>query len=368
MGSAIPGQQISEIQRLEALRGYGILDTPREEEFDDLTRLAAYVCRAPVALVSFVDANRQWFKSEVGLGASETDLDSSVCQFAIRQPGLFVIPDLRADKRFIDNPLVTGARHMRFYAGAQLKTADGLALGTLCVLDHEPRDLDEEQRAALSTLARQVMALLELRRSIQQKDLMLKEVNHRVKNSLQLVSSLLRLESRQIADPVTRRHFDEACARVATIARVHERLYKTDKVGVVEFGQFLRDLCADLAHSAMIEQGHHIEVQADTHELPTDKVIPLALIINELVTNAVKYAYPAGRRGVIRVGFKTLPDDDGFTASVEDEGVGLPAGLDPTKTESLGMRMVFALLSQVGAELTCDSGKTGTRFLISAVG
>ena len=95
-----------------------------------------------------------------------------------------------------------------------LATADGYALGTICVLDSRPRELDEQQKAALQSLARQVMALLELRRSIQQKDLMLREVNHRVKNSLQLVSSLLRLESRQIADPVTRRHFDEACSRV----------------------------------------------------------------------------------------------------------------------------------------------------------
>ncbi|QQP88722.1 ATP-binding protein [Skermanella sp. TT6] len=368
MGTAIPGQQISEIQRLEALRRYGILDTPREEEFDDVTRLAAYVCRAPVALVSFVDANRQWFKSEIGLGAGETALNASVCRLAIRQSGLLIVPDLAADGRFSDNPLVTGPPGMRFYAGALLKTSDGHALGTLCVLDHEPRpDLDEEQKAALSTLARQVMALLELRRSIQQKDLMLKEVNHRVKNSLQLVSSLLRLESRQISDPVTRRHFDEACARVATIARVHERLYMTDKVGVVEFGLFLRDLCADLAHSAMVEQGHHIEVEADTHELATDKVIPLALVVNELVTNAVKYAYPAGRRGVIRVRFTTLPDG-GFEVGVADEGVGLPAGFDPAKTQSLGMRMVCALLGQFGGELACESGPAGTMFRIHAAG
>ncbi|WP_246149398.1 histidine kinase dimerization/phosphoacceptor domain -containing protein [Skermanella pratensis] len=373
MGTAIPGQQISEIQRLEALRRYGILDTPREEEFDDVTRLAAYVCRTPVALVSFVDANRQWFKSEVGLGASETALNASVCRLVIRQSGLFIVPDLAADGRFSDNPLVSGplasgSPGMRFYAGALLQTADGHALGTLCVLDHEPRPgLDEEQKAALSTLARQVMSLLELRRSIQQKELMLKEVNHRVKNSLQLVSSLLRLESRQISDPVTRRHFDEACARVATIARVHERLYMTDKVGVVEFGLFLRDLCADLAHSAMVEQGHSIEVEADTHELATDKVIPLALIVNELLTNAVKYAYPQGRRGVIRVRFKTLPDG-GFEVGVADEGVGLPAGFDPATTSSLGMRMVCAMLGQVGGEMTCQSGPTGTMFRIHAAG
>jgi two-component sensor histidine kinase len=367
MGSVIPGRQVDEIQRLEALHRYGILDTSREAEFDDLTRLAAYICEAPIAVVNFVDADRQWFKSEIGLGVSETSRDISVCAHAIRQKDIFIVPDMTKDERFVRNPLVTGEPFIRFYAGVPLATADGYVLGTICVLDTKPRELDEAQKAALRSLARQVMALLELRRSIQQKDLMLREVNHRVKNSLQLVSSLLRLESRQITDPVTRRHFDEACARVATIARVHERLYKTDKVGVVEFGQFLRDLCADLSHSAMIEQGHHIEVKADTRELPTDKVIPLALIVNELVTNAVKYAYPAGTHGVIQVQFSSARDG-GFEVGVADEGIGLPAGFDPAATQSLGMRMVSALLGQVGAELSCASDGGGTKFTISAAG
>jgi len=367
MGSVIPGRQADEIHRLEALHQYGILDTSREAEFDDLTRLAAYICEAPIAVVNFVDTDRQWFKSEIGLGVSETSRDISICTHAIRQKDIFIIPDLAKDERFARNPLITGKPFIRFYAGVPLTTADGHALGTICVLDTRPRELDEPRKAALHSLARQVMALLELRRSIQQKDLMLREVNHRIKNSLQLVSSLLRLESRQIADPVTRRHFDEACARVATIARVHERLYQTDKVGVVEFGQFLRDLCADLSHSAMIEQGHHIEVQADTRELPTDRVIPLALIVNELVTNAVKYAYPAGTHGVIRVQFRSAPDG-GFEVRVADDGVGLPPGFDPATMQSLGMRMVHALLGQVGAELSCASDGGGTKLTISSSG
>lgn len=367
MGSAIPGRQIDEIQRLEALHRYNILDTSREAEFDDLTCLAAYICQAPIAVVTFVDADRQWFKSEVGLGVSETPRNVSICTHAIRNKDILIVPDLMKDERFVHNPLITGEPHLRFYAGVPLETNDGFALGTICVLDTQPRELDEQQKAALRSLARQVMALLELRRSILQKDLMLREVNHRVKNSLQLVSSLLRLESRQIADPVTRRHFDEACARVGTVARVHERLYKTDKVGVVEFGQFLRDLCADLSHSAMIEQGHHIDVQADTRELPTDKVIPLALIVNELVTNAVKYAYPVGTHGIIQVRFESAQDGS-FAVLVADEGVGLPPGFDPAATKSLGMRMVSALLGQVGAELSCASGSGGTKFTISAAG
>ena len=104
MGSVIPGQQIDEIQRLEALHRYGILDTSREAEFDDLTRLAAYICQAPIAVVNFVDADRQWFKSEIGLGVSETPRDISVCTHAIRQKDIFIVPDLSKDERFVRQP------------------------------------------------------------------------------------------------------------------------------------------------------------------------------------------------------------------------------------------------------------------------
>src|SRR4051812_28454773 len=108
MGSAIPGRQIDEIQRLEALHRYNILDTSREAEFDDLTCLAAYICRAPIAVVNFVDAERQWFKSEVGLGVSETPRDISVCTHAIQHNDIFIVPDMMKDERFAHNPLVTG--------------------------------------------------------------------------------------------------------------------------------------------------------------------------------------------------------------------------------------------------------------------
>ncbi len=153
-------------QRLEALRRYGILDTPAEEAFDGIARLAAQVCRAPIAVVNFIDEDRQWFKSEIGLGVRETPLDISICAHAILRPGLFIVPDTTKDERFARNPLVASGPRLRFYAGALLETSDGHALGTLCVLDFVPRDLDEAQRDALSTLARQVMAQLDLRREL----------------------------------------------------------------------------------------------------------------------------------------------------------------------------------------------------------
>lgn len=154
--------------RLDALHAYGILDTPREAAFDDITRLAAFICEAPIAVVNLIDRDRQWFKSEIGLGVRETPLDTSICAHAILQQDLFVVPDTLQDARFRSNPLVTGDPHLRFYAGALLKTPDGLPLGTVCVLDTQPRLLRPEQTEALRALARQAMAQIELRRLLAQ--------------------------------------------------------------------------------------------------------------------------------------------------------------------------------------------------------
>ncbi len=153
-----------EQERLEALHDYRILDTPPERAYDDLTALAAYVCDVPIALVSLVDSHRQWFKSKVGLDAAETDRDISFCAHAILAEDILVIQDTLADSRFAANPLVTCAPNIRFYAGVPLLTPEALPLGTLCVIDHEPRDLSEVQIQALEGLARQVVTVMELRR------------------------------------------------------------------------------------------------------------------------------------------------------------------------------------------------------------
>ncbi len=159
------GQSASDL-RLESLRSYGILDTAPESAFDDIARLAAHICQVPIALISFVDRDRQWFKSEIGLGLKETSLGASICAHALAQDGLFVVNDASADERFAQNPLVTDAPHIRFYAGALLRAADGHPLGTLCVLDRVARELLVQQQEVLAALAGQVMAQLELRRII----------------------------------------------------------------------------------------------------------------------------------------------------------------------------------------------------------
>ena len=156
---------ISEVARLAALSHYEILDTPAEAEFDDFTQLAAQICGTPVALISLVDQDRLWFKSTLGIDLRETPIDHSFCKTAILQKEPLVVPNTTLDPRFRENPLVCGSPHFRFYAGATLETQEGHALGTLCVLDFQPRDISDAQLDALAILARKVMETFELRLS-----------------------------------------------------------------------------------------------------------------------------------------------------------------------------------------------------------
>lgn len=163
MTNALPA---NEAQRIEALRSYEILDTPPDQVLDDITHLAAEICGAPIALITLIDADRQWFKSNVGFPNAETARAISFCTHAIVHPEqVMIVPDALEDPRFANNPLVTGDPRIRFYAGLPLVTCDGFALGTLCVIDRVPRELTPEQLVALQALRRSAISELELRRT-----------------------------------------------------------------------------------------------------------------------------------------------------------------------------------------------------------
>lgn len=158
------GASLNEAERLAALRRYEILDTPPEPAFDRIVRLASYMLGTPISLVSLIDETRQWFKAHQGIETSQTPRSMAFCAHAILGDDVFVVPDARADRRFADNPLVTGEPNIRFYAGAPLHTPEGHRLGTLCVIDRRPRTLDDEKRALLADLSALVVDALELRR------------------------------------------------------------------------------------------------------------------------------------------------------------------------------------------------------------
>lgn len=166
-----PMMSANDAARVDALQKYAILDSEPEQAFDDLTLLASYVCKTPIAMISLVDEDRQWFKAKVGISAKETSRDIAFCSTAIQQQDVFVVPDALQDERFRTNPLVVSEPNIRFYAGAPLINEDGYALGTLCVIDRMPRNLAADQEAALKALSRLVLMQMEFRRNL----LLLKE-------------------------------------------------------------------------------------------------------------------------------------------------------------------------------------------------
>jgi two-component sensor histidine kinase len=371
-----------EVERLAAPRCYGILDMPFDPAFDDLVQIAAHVCQAQVALVSLVDADRHWFAAEIGLGVRQISLDQSMCVEALRGADVLVVPDLSQDRRFDRNPLVTHGPELRFYAGAVLKAPEGLPLGTICVLDDKPRPggLTERQVFTLEALAKQVMAQLELRRSLRQrteawaakdaasrqmnallaeKDLLMQEVHHRMKNSLATVQALLLLQAKAIALPEIAQQLLEAAGRVHTFGGMHEHLYRTGAASHVNVAAYLQALVDDQqAAFASTLESRTITLEADSAPWPSFGAPTLGLIVVELVTNALKYG-----KGAVKVTFRI--GDGERLLTVEDEGEDLPADFAPSQSKGFGMRLVDRLLQgQTSRELEIDRTRGHTCFRV----
>jgi len=197
--------------------------------------------------------------------------------------------------------------------------------------------------------------------ALEQQQMLLHEVNHRVKNSLQLVSSLLRLQARRIPDEAARRQLEDATTRISTIAHIHQRLYRDQDIKKINFGAFLSELCADLQGSA----SHcALDVKSPNFPVTTDRAIPLALVVNELVTNAFKYAYPAeGSGGRVSVGVD-LKDGE-IAITVKDDGVGLPEGFSVAGGGNLGMILIGSLLAQLSGRIEIAGNGPGACFTVT---
>ena len=324
-----PGQSA----RLAALRSYEILDTPIEAVFEDITRIAALVCRAPIAVVNLIDEHRQWFKSEIGLGVRETPIETSICAHALLQNEFMEVRDTLLDPRFKHNPLVTSAPNLRFYAGALMKTPAGHALGTVCVLDTQPRELTEDQRLTLRALGRQAMALLELRRALadaarahRYRGRLMAIAGHDLKQPLTIMTMVLGMLETKATHADDRDRIgmaQEAAERLGHDLDDLARASRLDDEADMRALKMTRieDLLADIIDTwspAAERKGLQLELISTAISVRTDPPM-LRTILDNLIGNAIKYT----RQGSVSVVCRDT--DDGLWIDVADTGPGIPA-------------------------------------------
>ncbi|XDA98619.1 histidine kinase dimerization/phosphoacceptor domain -containing protein [Sulfitobacter sp. LCG007] len=333
-------------QRLRALHSYEILDTDREKDFDDIAQLAAAICEAPVSLISLVDADRQWFKAETGFGQTQTPLSMSICSHAILEEEFVEISDTLNDPRAAENPLVCGEPGVRFYAGALLTTEGGLPIGTLCVLDYKPRTLTPLQRDALRVLARQVMMQFEMRKALRSAELLRHEVDHRVKNSLQSLSALARIQLRSLRSDEAVSAMTSFRARLDAVSALHEHLYRFDSAVNLDLGEYIRSVCTYLMPT--LPSGVSLDVEAKYVRVSASQAVSVGTLVNEFVANSLKHAFPEGE-GSIRVSMHH--EQDGmFRVLLADDGIG--AAEDAAEESGgLGLKIIEVACMELGCEL-----------------
>lgn len=334
---------VNEAERLDALRGYQILDAPPEKDFDDLALLAAAIFGTPIALITLVDQDRQWFLSKVGVTVPETPRDVAFCAHAILDTDVFVVRDALADERFTTNPLVTGDPFIRFYAGAPLVTPSGNALGTLCVIDRIPRELSPDQKQALKVLSRQVAVRLELRRLLAERDqtiARLRELEqlrdnlvhmivHDLRSPLFGISGHLQLMRMDAASKLGQQelaNLDQALNQTGVLVEMINALLDVNRLEVGEMPLELTpcDMTA-LVREALASLGRIPDQCPVAYDAPAE---PLAVscdgavirrVIANLVGNAVKFT---PTHGVVRVA--AVADGAQIRVTVADSGPGIP--------------------------------------------
>lgn len=388
----------NEKERLKALGSYRVLDTLPEQSFDDLTAIAAHICNTPISLVSLIDFDRQWFKSHHGLDATETPRAQAFCAHAILSPDeVFHIPDAFEDERFRENPLATGAPHVRFYAGTPLVSPEGAALGTLCVIDHEPRNLSPKQLETLKALGRQVVAQLELRKKLMEvedsksrlietnKDLetFTHVLSHDLKTplrSLVTMAEWLKADCWNQINEQGREYIqvieDQSKKLIDLMASLKEFLSSSasDVVSApIELEPFLQDVLNDVERKETLR----LKVEGNLKNLAVNQAA-LRQVFWNLLSNACKYS----DKEITEVTVSAEREGDLAVIKVTDNG----PGIDPkyhtkifevfeslnthdrfgTPTTGMGLAIVRRLLKKQAGEICVESslGK-GTTFVIS---
>jgi signal transduction histidine kinase len=388
MQDAVTYEPSAEQDRLDALYGYQILDTPAERDFDDITLLAAQLCDTPMSAISLVDSDRQWFKARIGLAACETSRESSFCAHAMHAAGIMEVEDARRDPLFATNPAVVGDPFVRFYAGAPLVSADGQPLGSLCVIDRRPRRLTTNQREGLLILARHVMVQLELRQYGRQlaaanqrlleaervKDEFLARVSHELRTPLTSIHGYLEVLDEPDLPPGTATKFLSRIRRNSDrlLALVDDMLLAAQfSSGAVHLDRRGVDL-ATLAHTAAdqnrpLAESKGLRITAEsTGAVPVDAdPVRLAQALDRLILNAVKFTSQG------QVSIRAAVEGKRSVLQVRDTGIGIPAEergrlFTPFRRASaaersevqgvgLGLNIVKAIVDGHGGTVTLDS-------------
>jgi len=340
--------------RLKALHSFEVLDTDREKDFDDIVKLAAAICETEISVVNLIDAERQWFKAEVGLGVRETPLATSLCAHVILEEDFVEIPDTLEDPRMRDNPLCAGEPGLRFYAGALLVAEDGLPLGTLCVLDSKPKSLTSLQRDSLRVLARQVMAQMQLRRELRVSATLRKEVDHRTKNSLQSLASFVRVIQRSTPSPDAQSAVYAVLARIKAMTQLHTQLYTLDEHASVDLGTYIKSICEHLA--AIAPEGVTLSVTTEPVSVKPGTAVAVGTLVFEFAANAFKHAFPNEREGRVSVELSVLADGR-LRLVCADDGVGLPD--DAEERVGFGSQIMDVISAELRSPIERRAGVPG---------